>query len=59
MEESRWWSKLLIFSAGISVFLLISGPLGYKFGVTPLLPSLMGLLVAMVTCPHERVHLLS
>ena len=46
-EKPRWWSKLLIFSAGISVFLLISGPLGYRFGITPLLPSLMSLLVAM------------
>ena len=46
-EKPRWWSKLLILSAGISVFLLISGPLGYRFGITPLLPSLMSLLVAM------------
>ena len=47
MEETRWWSKLLIISAGISVFLLISAPLGYKFGITQLLPSLVSLLVAM------------
>ena len=48
MEESRWWSKLLIVSAAISLLLLLSGPMGYKYGLTPLLPSLVSLLVAMV-----------
>ncbi|MBP19246.1 MAG: DUF1499 domain-containing protein [Pseudomonadales bacterium] len=47
MEETTWWSKLLIFSAGLSVFLLVSGPMGYKTGITALIPSLMSLLVAV------------
>ena len=48
MKESRWWSKLLLVSACILLFLLVSGPLGYKYGIAPLVPSLVSLLVAMV-----------
>ena len=48
MEETKWWSKLFIFSAGISLFLLVAGPLGYKFGISGLLPSLVTLLIALV-----------
>ncbi len=47
MEESNWWSKLFLISACISVFLLVSGPLGYKYEFTALLPSLVSLLVAL------------
>ncbi|HIG40155.1 MAG: DUF1499 domain-containing protein [bacterium] len=48
MNETKWWSKLFIFSAGICLFLLVAGPLGYKFGISDLLPSLVTLLVALV-----------
>jgi uncharacterized protein (DUF1499 family) len=47
--ESKWWSKLLLVGAGISVFLLLVGPLGYKFGGAPLPASLISLLVALVS----------
>lgn len=46
--ESKWWSKLLLVGAAISVFLLLAGPLGYKFGGAPLPASLISLLVALV-----------
>lgn len=48
MEETRWWTRLLLISAIISVVLLAGGPLGYKFGLSPLQPSLVSLLVALV-----------
>ena len=48
MNETKWWSKLFIFSAGICLFLLVAGPMGYKFGISDLLPSLVTLLVALV-----------
>ncbi|MFB0970269.1 MAG: DUF1499 domain-containing protein [Pseudomonadales bacterium] len=47
--ESKWWSKLLLVGAGISVFLLLVGPQGYKFGGAPLPASLISLLVALVS----------
>lgn len=49
MEELKWWSRLLLVSAIVAVILLVAGPLGYKFGVSPLQPSLVSLLIALVT----------
>ena len=48
MEETRWWTRLLLISAVIALVLLAGGPLGYKFGIVPLQPSLVSLLVALV-----------
>jgi uncharacterized protein (DUF1499 family) len=48
VEETKWSSKLFIFSAGICLFLLIAGPLGYKFEVSGLGPSLVTVLIAVV-----------
>ena len=48
MVETRWWSKLFVLSAAICIFLLVSGPLGYKFGLTGLQSSLVSLLLALV-----------
>lgn len=47
MEELRWWSRLLVVSAVVAVLLLVAGPLGYKFGLSPLQPSLVSLLLAL------------
>ncbi|MEX0941364.1 MAG: DUF1499 domain-containing protein [Pseudomonadales bacterium] len=49
MEETRWWTRLLLVSAIVAVVLLLAGPLGYKFGVSGLQPSLISLLLALVT----------
>lgn len=49
MEETRWWTKLLLASAVIAVILLASGPLGYKYGIATLQPSLLSLLVSLLT----------
>lgn len=49
MEEIRWWTWLLVASSVIAVILLLAAPTGYKFGITGLQPSLMSLLVALLT----------
>ncbi len=49
MEELRWWSRILVVSAIVAVVLLVAGPLGYKFGLSPLQPSLVSLLIALFT----------
>lgn len=47
-EETTWWSKFFVFSALLSLVILVSGPIGYKFGLTGLAPSLISILVALV-----------
>ena len=47
-QETMWWAKFFIFSAVLSLVILISGPFGYKYGVTDLGPSLISVLVALV-----------
>lgn len=47
MEETKWWTRLLLVSAIIAVVLLAAGPLGYKFGASPLAPSLISLLLSL------------
>lgn len=36
MEEIKWWTWLLLVCAVVSIVLLISGPLGYKYEALPL-----------------------
>lgn len=47
MEETRWWTWLLLVSAIIAVILLVVAPLGYKYNLAPLQPSLMSLAVSL------------
>tara|TARA_R110002073_G_scaffold37559_20_gene108270 strand:- start:351 stop:1121 length:771 start_codon:yes stop_codon:yes gene_type:complete len=47
-QETLWWAKFFVFSAVLSLVILISGPFGYKYGVTDLAPSLISVLVALV-----------
>lgn len=46
--ETTWWSKFFVFSALLSLVILVSGPFGYKHGLTGLAPSLISILVALV-----------
>lgn len=48
MEELRWWSRLMLVSAIVALLLLLAGPLGYKFEISPLQQSLVSLLIALV-----------
>jgi uncharacterized protein (DUF1499 family) len=48
MEESRTSTRLLIVSAVVLIVVLISGPLGYRFGFIPLMPSFASVLVAVL-----------
>lgn len=47
-QETLWWAKFFVFSSVLSIVILISGPFGYKYGVTGLAPSLISVLVAFV-----------
>ncbi|MFT4631900.1 MAG: hypothetical protein ACI9BC_000915, partial [Crocinitomicaceae bacterium] len=47
MEETSWWSKLALVSSILAVVLLFASPLGYKYGVAPLMPSFASLLLAL------------
>ena len=49
MEETRWWSKLFVVSAAISLILLITSPFGYKYGVFDLQTSFGSLMLALVS----------
>ena len=46
--ESDAWPKFLLFSAILTIVVLLVGPLGYKFELTPLIPSLISVLVSIV-----------
>ncbi len=48
MEETRTSTRLLIVGAVVLIVVLISGPLGYRFGFIPLMPSLASVLVAVL-----------
>ncbi len=48
MEELKSSTKVLLVSAAIMVFILISGPFGYKSGFIELMPSLASLMVALL-----------
>jgi uncharacterized protein (DUF1499 family) len=46
MEEFKTSTRVLLFSAVILLIILVTGPLGYKFALVPLQPSLISLLIA-------------
>lgn len=48
MEESKWWSKLLLLCGIVSLVLLMAAPLGHKYGAVELGPSFMSLLAAVL-----------
>lgn len=47
-QETLWWAKFFVFSSVLSIVILVSGPFGYKYGITGLAPSLISVLVALV-----------
>ncbi len=47
MEEIKLSTRMLFMSAVIALIILLTGPLGYRFELTPLQPSLASLLVAV------------
>lgn len=47
MENTRWWTWLLLVSGIISVVLLVSAPFGYRFGIFQLGPSFLSLILAL------------
>jgi len=48
MEELKSSTRVLLLSAAIMIVILLTGPLGYKFGLVPLMPSLASLMVSLV-----------
>lgn len=48
MQESKTSTRLLLISAAILVVIMVTGPLGYRFELVPLMPSLMSILVALL-----------
>jgi uncharacterized protein (DUF1499 family) len=48
MEELKSSTRAFLLSAVIMLIILLTGPLGYKFGLVPLMPSLVSLLVALL-----------
>lgn len=47
MEEVKTSTRALLVSAVVLLIILITGPLGYKFSMVPLQPSLVSLLIAV------------
>lgn len=48
MEKTRWWAWLLLICGVISVVLMVSAPLGFKYGHFELVPSFTSLAIALV-----------
>lgn len=48
MEITKWWTWLLLICGIISVVLLASAPLGYRYGIFHLGPSFVSLLLGLV-----------
>lgn len=48
MEEVKMSTRVLLVSGIVLLVILLTGPLGYKFGIVPLQPSLISLLIAVV-----------
>ncbi len=46
-EETKTSTRVLLVSAVVLLVLLLTGPLGYNFGLVPLEPSLVSLLIAL------------
>lgn len=47
MEETKTSTRVLLVSAFVLLVILLTGPLGYKFSLVPLQPSLISLLIAV------------
>ncbi len=47
MEEVKMSTRALLVSAVVLLIILVTGPLGYKFSMVPLQPSLVSLLIAV------------
>jgi uncharacterized protein (DUF1499 family) len=47
MEEVKTSTRVLLVSAVVLLIILVTGPLGYKFSIVPLEPSLVSLLIAV------------
>ncbi|MBT5699818.1 MAG: DUF1499 domain-containing protein [Gammaproteobacteria bacterium] len=47
MEEVKTSTRALLVSAVVLLIILVTGPLGYKFSIVPLEPSLVSLLIAV------------
>lgn len=48
MEELKTSTRAMVLCAIIMLVILLTGPLGYKFGFVPLLPSLASLMLALI-----------
>ena len=48
MEEVKLSTRALLVSAIVLLIVLVTGPMGYKYSLVPLEPSLISLLVAVV-----------
>lgn len=48
MEETKLSTRVLLVSAIILLVILLTGPLGYKFSLVPLQPSLLSVVIALV-----------
>jgi uncharacterized protein (DUF1499 family) len=48
LEETKTSSRVLLVTAVVLLVILITGPLGYKFGLVPLQPSILSLPIAAV-----------
>ena len=48
MEELKTSTRMMVLCAIIMLVILLTGPLGYKFGIVPLLPSLASLMLALI-----------
>ena len=48
MDELKQSTRMLLLSAAIMMVILATGPMGYKLGFVPLMPSLVSLLIALV-----------
>ncbi len=48
MEELKSSTRMMVLCAVIMLVILLTGPLGYRFGFVPLMPSLASLMVALI-----------
>lgn len=48
MEEAKLSTRVLLVSAIVLLVILVTGPLGYKFSLVPLQPSLLSVVIALV-----------
>lgn len=48
MEESKTSTRLLLTSVVVMLVVLVTGPLGYKFGLAPLMPSMTSVMIGVI-----------